>query len=86
MLRNDTLLGVCEAIGEDLGFHANWLRVPLALALFWNAQFVIAGYLVAGVVIAVLRWIFPDPRAAAAEPVQAAEPANTNEESLSLAA
>ena len=28
-LRSQTLLGVCEAIGEDFGFIANYLRVPL---------------------------------------------------------
>ena len=25
--RNDTLLGICEGIGEDFGFNANYLRV-----------------------------------------------------------
>ena len=86
-LRNDTIFGVCEAIGQDLGFHPNWLRVTLALLLFWNAAYVIAGYLAAGVLVAVLRFIFPDrPAAAAAEPFEAATPANSDEESLRLAA
>jgi phage shock protein PspC (stress-responsive transcriptional regulator) len=84
--RNDTIMGVCEAIGQDFGFHPNWLRVALALGLFWNATYVIAGYLAAGVVVAVSRWIFPDVRVAAADPAKAADPANTNEESLPLAA
>ncbi len=85
-LRNDTIFGVCEAIGQDFGFHPNWLRVTLALGLFWNATYVIAGYLAAGAVVALSRWLFPDVHALAAEPLQAAGPANTNEESLSLAA
>ena len=85
-LRNDTIFGVCEAIGQDFGFHANWLRVALALGLFWNAAYVIAGYLAAGVIVALSRWIFPDVRVAANEPVGAADPANSNEESLPLAA
>ena len=25
MLRNDTILGVCEAIGEETGINPNWL-------------------------------------------------------------
>ena len=79
-LRNDTIFGVCEAIGQDFGFHPNWLRVALALALFWNAPYVIAAYLVAGVVVALSRWIFPDVRVAPAQPAEAAEPANANEE------
>ena len=29
-LRSHTILGVCEAIGEDFGFNPNFLRVPLA--------------------------------------------------------
>ncbi len=85
-LRNDTIFGVCEAIGQDLGFHPNWLRVTLALGLFWNATYVIAFYLAAGVVVAASRWLFPDVQVPAAEPVRSAGPANTNKESLSLAA
>ena len=26
-LRNDTILGVCEAIGQDFGFNPLWLRL-----------------------------------------------------------
>ena len=29
-LRSHTILGVCEAIGEDFGFNPTFLRVPLA--------------------------------------------------------
>ena len=87
VLRNDTILGVCEAIGQDFGFNANWLRIALALGLFWNAAFVIGGYLAVGIVVAASRLIFPDVRAAAAaQPVEAVEPANTNEEALQIAA
>ena len=32
--RDDTLLGVCQAIGEDFGFHPNFLRVLFAGILF----------------------------------------------------
>ena len=29
-LRSHTILGVCEAIGEDFGFNPVFLRIPLA--------------------------------------------------------
>lgn len=58
--RNDTMLGVCEAIGQDFGFHPNWLRLALAGGIFFAPLAVIGGYLAAGVVVAVTRWIAPD--------------------------
>ena len=27
LLRNDTILGVCEALGQDFGINPTWLRV-----------------------------------------------------------
>ena len=38
MLRNDTILGVCEAIGTDFGFNPNWLRVAFCVPMFWNPE------------------------------------------------
>jgi len=58
-LRNDTLLGVCEAIGQDFGFNANILRVALAIGLFWSPVAMIALYLGLGAAVAVSRWFFP---------------------------
>ena len=86
MLRNDTILGVCQAIGDDFGFHPNILRIVLSLGIFWNPAYVIGGYLAAGLVIALTRWIFPDVVTVVAQPAEAAEPANSHEESLRLAA
>jgi len=57
--RSDTILGVCEAVGEDLGFHPNWLRIPFAALILWNPEVIIASYLLLGVVVAVTRWFFP---------------------------
>lgn len=31
-LRAHTILGVCEALGEDFGINPIWFRVPLARA------------------------------------------------------
>lgn len=58
--RNDTMLGVCEAIGQDFGFHPNWLRIALAGGIFFAPLAVIGGYLAAGVIVAATRWIAPD--------------------------
>ncbi|HEX8256593.1 MAG TPA: PspC domain-containing protein [Allosphingosinicella sp.] len=87
--RSDTFFGVCEGLGEDFGFNANYLRVALALAIFWNPVMVAGGYAGAGVIVALSRWLVPNPRPAPA--VEAAEtpmPANTTEpaEALPLAA
>jgi len=60
VLRNDTILGVCEAIGQDFGFHPNWLRIALASLVYFAPAAVIGGYLALGVVVAVSRWVAPD--------------------------
>ena len=73
--RGDTLLGVCEAIGQDTGINPTWLRVVFATLLLWNAEFVVISYLALGVVVAVTRWAFPDRKAAAPAQRRAAEPA-----------
>lgn len=59
--RDDTFLGVCEALGEDFGIHANWLRLGLAGALFFAPVPVIVTYLALGVLVAASRWLFPAP-------------------------
>ena len=34
-LRNDTILGVCEAIGQDFGFNPLWLRLAFIAPIFF---------------------------------------------------
>lgn len=65
--RNDTLLGVCEGLGEDLGINPTWLRIAFAVPLIWNPVAAIAAYLAAGVIVLATRLIFPKPRAVPAE-------------------
>lgn len=88
--RDHTLLGVCEAIGEDFGFNPMYLRVPFAAMLLLSPTAVIATYLALGVVVFLTRWIAPNPRpAAAARPAVAAEPvpaANEIAEDMAVAA
>ena len=57
--RPDTFFGVCEGLGQDLGFNANYLRALLGVAVLWNPFLVIATYAVLGIAVAVARWIHP---------------------------
>ena len=91
-LRSDTILGVCEALGQDFGFHPNWLRISLAGLLFFNPVAVFALYLGLGVIVAVSRYVAPDRRlpavrSAHAEPALAvAAEVEREAEELSIAA
>lgn len=86
-LRNDTLLGVCEAIGRDLGFPPNVLRIAFALGLFVSPVAMIAAYLGLGAVVAVTRWLMPDAEVTAVAPQALNQPAPAEEEpQLPLAA
>ena len=61
-LRNDTIFGVCEALGQDFGFNANWLRVALCASLYFSPMGVIGGYLAVGLLVAASRLLFPAPQ------------------------
>ena len=65
--RDDTFFGICEALGQDFGFHPNWLRVALAPLLFWNPVATIIGYFGAGVLVLAARLLYPNPRPVSAE-------------------
>jgi phage shock protein PspC (stress-responsive transcriptional regulator) len=67
LLRNDTILGVCEAIGNDFGFNPNWLRIAFCAPIYWNPALVVGVYLGLGVLVAVTRFAFPDRTVAVVE-------------------
>ena len=71
-LRPDTFFGVCQAVGEDLGFHPNFLRIPFGALLLWNPVVTIGGYVGLGIVVAVTRWLLPDASESAVDATQAA--------------
>ena len=74
LTRGDTLFGVCEGLGEDLGFNSTFLRLALVPLLFFYPVAAISGYAVGGVVVLLSRLLFPNPRIATAEqPVAIAE-------------
>lgn len=82
ILRNDTMLGVCEAIGQDFGFHPNWLRVLFGLTFYFAPLVVTGTYLALGLLVAATRWAAPNEIVPAAAPQQTRNQA----EALPLAA
>lgn len=80
-LRSHTILGVCEAIGEDFGFNPIFLRVPFAASVLWSPSMAIAAYFALGAVVLASRLLFPRARAVDAEVVKSeAAPANEQRE------
>lgn len=65
--RDDTLFGICEALGEDLGFNPLPLRVALGVLLLWNPVVVVSAYFGVGVLVMATRFAFPNRRRAAAQ-------------------
>lgn len=70
-LRNDTMFGVCEGLGRDLGIHPNLFRIAFASAFYFSPVAVIAAYLALGLVVVAARFAFPDRAAPLAEPESA---------------
>lgn len=67
--RDDTLLGVCFALGEDFGFNPFYLRLLLAVTVLWSLPAAIGAYAALGLLVAVSRWLAPNPvRAGTVEP------------------
>lgn len=69
--RDDTFLGICEALGEDFRISPLLLRLGMTGFLFFNPLAAIATYLGAGILVGLSRWIAPNPSVA---PPAAAEP------------
>jgi phage shock protein PspC (stress-responsive transcriptional regulator) len=88
-LRSHTILGVCEAIGEDFGFNPVYLRVPFAASVLVSPFWAIATYFALGAVVLLSRLVFPKPKQVAEEaPAQVSQVADTagEEPQLPLAA
>jgi phage shock protein C len=77
-LRAHTILGVCEAIGEDFGFNPIFLRIPLAAMVVVNPLWAIGGYFGLGLAVLASRLLFPKATSQAAGSV-GAEPANQHD-------
>ena len=62
-LRNHTILGVCEGIGEDFGFNPIFLRIPLAAMVIVNPLWAFGAYFALGAIVLVSRLLFPAAKA-----------------------
>lgn len=89
-LRSDTLLGVCQALGEDFGFNPYILRVLLSLMMAWQPLPTVAAYLALGVLVLLSRLLVPAERvvspAAADQTVEASKAAPESLPELAQAA
>jgi len=84
-LRTHTLLGVCEAVGEDFGFNPLLLRVPFSMVVLYSPTIAIGAYLVLGVIVAASRLLFPNAKKAEAL-AQTAAVADNSADEVRLAA
>ncbi len=69
----DNLLGICNALGEDVGFNPLWLRLALGAVFVVQPVGVVVTYLALGLVVLVSRLAFPTRGSVVTAP--AAEPA-----------
>lgn len=60
--RDDTFLGVCQAIGEDFGFNPVWLRILFAAPLMFVPVAAISAYLGLGAIVLLSRLLAPRPK------------------------
>lgn len=77
--REDTMFGVCEALGEDFRFNPLWLRAALAIGLLWAPLAMIYAYLGLAVVVLISRLLAPNPRPAARPEAEAEREPAANE-------
>jgi phage shock protein PspC (stress-responsive transcriptional regulator) len=54
-LRNDTIFGTCQVIGDEFGITPNWLRVPLAASVLISPTGAFALYLGLSLVVLAAR-------------------------------
>jgi phage shock protein C len=79
-LRSHTILGVCEAIGEDFGFNPVLLRVPFAATVLWSPMWAIAAYFALGALVLASRLLFPKPKVETASAAATEQTASANEQ------
>lgn len=72
--RDDTFLGVCQALGDDFGFNPIFLRIAFALPVIYAPLLTIEVYLGLGLIVLASRLLAPRPkRKAAPRAVETAE-------------
>ena len=58
-LRSHTILGVCEALGEDFGFNPVFLRIPFAASVVYSPLLASGAYFALGALVLASRMLFP---------------------------
>lgn len=66
--RDDTFLGVCQALGEDFGFNPIFLRIAFAAPLIFAPVLVVEAYFALGAIVLVSRLLAPRPKRKAVAP------------------
>lgn len=62
-LQSHTILGVCEAIGQDFGFNPVFLRVPFAASVILSPTWAIGSYFALGLAVLLSRLLAPSTKA-----------------------
>ena len=57
----DSLFGICQSVGEHLGFNPLYLRVALFVVLLFSPVAFSCAYAGLGVVVGVSHLVFPKP-------------------------
>ena len=57
----DRLFGICQAVGDSLGFNPVFLRVGLIGILFFSPALMVGAYLGLGIVVGGSHLLFPKP-------------------------
>jgi phage shock protein PspC (stress-responsive transcriptional regulator) len=70
-LRSHTILGVCEAIGEDFGLNPTFLRIPFAASVLYSPTWAVIAYFALGAVVLASRLLFPKAKTEAKPAVEA---------------
>ena len=84
--RPDTMLGVCQAIGEDMGINPNWIRVAFAIGFFFYPWQAALAYLGLGALGALLRRVWPDELTSTEAEAAAVRAADNNDTEMKIAA
>jgi phage shock protein C len=79
-LRSHTILGICEAVGEDFGFNPVLLRIPFAASVVYSPLLAIGAYLALGVIVLGSRLLFPAGKPKTSAPAAQQAPANEQRE------
>lgn len=62
--RGDTMFGVCEGIGTELGFNPNILRMAIGVCLLLSPKITIAVYVALGILLFATYKLLPNRKAA----------------------